>query len=84
MKYLTILTLLALSAQAAPSPEIHLQKKCECGRTVHLTLRKVEKKDLVRVKRTVVRVKPKVCVVSRKVKVRVKTEAERAAEQAAK
>ena len=77
-----MIILLFTFAQVARAGDIHLQKKCECGQTVYLTLRPVEKKVLVRVKRTVVRVKPKVCVVSRKVKVRMKTEAEMAAEKA--
>ena len=79
MKYISMILLSISLAQAEPS-EIHLQKTCECGRSVHLTLRQVQKKTLVRVKHTAVRVKPKVCVVRRKVKVRAKTEAELATE----
>ena len=77
MRYSTIIILLILSTQLALSEEIRLQKKCECGRTVYLTLRQVEKQVLVRVR-------PKVLVRARKVEVRVKTEAEIATEQAAK
>jgi hypothetical protein len=80
MKHI-LMILLSFSYAQADSSEIHLQKICECGRTVHLTLRQVQKKVVVRKKKKVaVRVRPKVCVVRRKVKVRAKTEAELATE----
>ena len=63
MRYLIILILLILSAQLAISEEIQLQRTCECGRIIQLTLKKVEK---VPVKRRTVSVKPKRVLVRRK------------------